>query len=568
MKERSIADAGKNTVVKKLIILFVGLSIAFVLWEIAIRQSLSVNSNLPSPIQVFNALLSMWRGGELREDIMASLGRIFTGFVIALFIAIILGVMAARFTLLFGLVKTPMDILSSIPPIAWTPLAILWFGIGNAPAYFIVFLGSFFPMFVSVYAGVSKVDREYIEAAQTLGASPTLLVRKVIFPASFPQIFTGIQTGIAVAWFNVIAAELIGVRSGLGYKIQLYRTLLAVENVVALMFVIGTLGLLMTRLTRSVGKLIAPWAIQDKTKYRWIKIQGYAQNIILPLSGIFSSLHNLKSRAQTDESLKVPVQSISSAAPLLEVDKVSLSFDAQNPNNKLKVLEEISFDVVEGEVLSIIGSNGSGKTTILKLISGLLRADSGEIRFTGKKVKASDDQITLVFQSFALFPWMTCKKNIEFALAASGGHGFNSQTREKMVDALLGDVGLDTFANTYPSDLSGGMKQRLAIARALATSPRLLLLDEAFSSLDPLNRDKSQEYVLELLTRRSVTVLSVTHDLDEAIFMSDRVLVLTPRPSRVKKIVEIKLPRPRRVECRQTKDFQEIRACLWNALHT
>ncbi len=207
------------------------LVLVLVAWQAA-SFAVSSGSVLPSPGRVFRALVDMAKSGELVQDVSASLWRILAGFVLALLFGLALGVVAARYIKTYARVAVILDLLSSIPPIAWTPLAILWFGIGDAPAYFIVFLGSFFPLFTSVYAGITQTERKLIDAALTLGASRDKVVRGVILPSALPSILTGIKTAVGVGWFNVIAAELIGVHSGLGYKIQLSRTLLFSENVI------------------------------------------------------------------------------------------------------------------------------------------------------------------------------------------------------------------------------------------------------------------------------------------------------------------------------------------------
>lgn len=262
-----------TNIFKKPFFSIIGIIFFILSWHIVSIYIFPEKSTFPPPNKVVYALEEMWHSGELVEDVLSSLNRILIGFAIALFSAVIFGITAARYGRIYDYIKVTMDLLSSIPPIAWTPVAILWFGIGNAPAFFIVFLGAFFPMFTSIYSGITRVDSDLINAAKTLGASPSFVVKSVIFPAALPQISTGIKTGIGVAWFNVIAAELIGVRSGLGYKIQLNRTLLFSEHVIGIMLVIGILGFLMTRFVGTIGNLVSPWAIQDATRPRWIELQ-------------------------------------------------------------------------------------------------------------------------------------------------------------------------------------------------------------------------------------------------------------------------------------------------------
>ena len=540
-----------NNFFKKQCISSFGIVIFIAFWEIMSTCVIPEKSTLPSPLSVFHALKEMWHSGELTEDVIASLNRIFFGFSIAFFSAVFFGIIAARYARIYDFVKMAMDLLSSIPPIAWTPVAILWFGIGNAPAYFIVFLGAFFPMFTGIYTGVTTVSSEMVNAAKTLGASRSHVVKAIVFPFALPQILTGIRTGIGVAWFNVIN-----------------RNLLFSEHVVGLMFVIGILGFLMTRLIGVIGNIATPWAIQDDTRPRWMKFQRQFVRVWhscrIRLQGANVSLGLIKHEYIPMEAS----QSESKREPILAVNNLSKSFQGQASEEKLDVIKNVSFIVNPYEVFSILGPNGSGKTTIINIIAGLLGPDGGSVEFMGNKVETPSHQRTVVFQNFALFPWRTCSGNIMFALNASK-EGTTHQTyaeRSKLTAHFLKEANLSEFADTYPSDLSGGMKQRLALVRALAVSPRLILMDEPFASFDPVVREKSQETILDLLSNRSTTILLVTHDLDEAIFMSDRILVLSKRPGRTKDIIEVDLPRPRLPEMRKSQPFHELRTRLWELL--
>jgi NitT/TauT family transport system ATP-binding protein len=547
----------------------IGLLAFVALWHVVASYVLSSGSTLPPPGRVANAIGSMWASGELLDDCLASLRRILLGFVIALGAAVAFGVAAARFGRVYQYVSATMGLLSSIPPIAWTPVAILWFGIGNAPALFIVFLGAFFPMFTSVYSGINQVDADLKNAARTLGADSSFVVRAVVFPGALPQILTGIKTGMGVAWFNVIAAELIGVRSGLGYKIQLYRTLLSSDHVIGVMVVIGLLGFAMTALVTLLGRLVAPWAIQDESRDRWIQRQRALRAFVRRKSTPFAVIE--RNAATTTGSIDKPTGI--QEGVLLDVRDLCLAFDGGPDGARLEVLDRISFSVRPGEVFAIVGPNGSGKTTIVNVIAGLLAPSTGSVRFLGDMVQGPSHQRTVVFQSLALFPWRTCEGNIAFALDAASSEQsgapapFSAPSDARLTGRdLLAASGLSGFADSYPSELSGGMKQRLALARALAVSPQLMLMDEPFASFDPIVRERSQDAMLELLAHEPTTIVLVTHDIDEAIFMSDRVLVLTERPARTKAIITVNLERPRLPEMRTDRRFQELRAEIWELL--
>lgn len=547
----------------RLFVSSLGFIVFLLAWK-AISLNLASQSALPPPEKVFGAASEMWHSGEMLQDVGASLRRILTGFTIAFLSALAVGIVAARYVKTYRSVSIFLDLLSSIPPIAWTPLAILWFGIGDAPACFIVFLGAFFPMFLSVYSGITRVDRNLISAASTLGATPATIVSRVILPAALPSILTGVRAGITVGWFNVIAAELIGVRSGLGYKIQLSRTLLFSENVIALMLVIGIIGWIMAKAVALVGSFIAPWAIEDDSRPRWIARRTFVRRLFKRTA--VSAIKTPSDAPRLQGNNTVFSTTSDTKAALLEVRGVSKSFPGQNGNDSLSVLQDISFDVRPNEVFTVIGPNGSGKTTLLRILAGLMQAD-GSILFRGKKVDGPSWQRTVIFQDFALFPWLTAAGNVDFAhrasLHAERNGDANRLNPGNQTEALLQLAGLQSFQDTYPADLSGGMRQRLAMARALAVEPDLILMDEPFASFDPLVREESQQTILSLLRQKPVTVLLVTHDLDEAIFMSDRILVLSQRPGRAKTIIKINFPHPRSPSVRRSEEFQRLRTDLW-----
>jgi len=221
---------------------------------------------------------------------------------------------------------------------------------------------------------------------------------------------------------------------------------------------------------------------------------------------------------------------------IIRLESVSKTF------SELEVIRDLSFEVMDGEFLSIIGPSGCGKTTVLRLISGLDLPAKGRVLFKGKEVKKPTKEIGFVFQESALFPWRTVKKNIEFPLELNGT---SKEERDKKSRRYVELVGLEGFENAYPHQLSGGMKQRASLARALAAKPEVLLMDEPFASLDALSREEMQGELHRIWEKEKKTVVFVTHSVEEALFLSDRIIVLTYRPAGIKEEIHIDLERPR-----------------------
>lgn len=245
----------------------------------------------------------------------------------------------------------------------------------------------------------------------------------------------------------------------------------------------------------------------------------------------------------------------------LAVREVKKSFTApDDPLSRRQVLDGISFSIAAGKLVSLVGPSGCGKSTLLRLIAGLDSADSGDLMIGSEPITAPNAERGLVFQDPNLFPWLTVRRNIQAGLVARG------LLREKKseVDELMRLVGLDTFANVYPHHLSGGMAQRAALARALINHPKILLLDEPLGALDAFTRMRMQDEVLRLWQTRRTTMLLVTHDIDEAIYMSDRIMIMTPRPGRIERTIPVDLARPRQ---RDSADFLRLRSDILNYLH-
>lgn len=243
----------------------------------------------------------------------------------------------------------------------------------------------------------------------------------------------------------------------------------------------------------------------------------------------------------------------------IKVNSISKAF--QENGEDLQVIDDISFAVGNGEFVSLIGPNGCGKTTLLKIIAGFVPEFNGKVTLS----KPSDLSFgcAFIFQNHALFDWMTVEENILFPVKQKGGM---AKKDSKAANEFISLLGLEGFENYYPSTLSGGMKQKVAIARALASNEKIILADEPFSSLDQPTKELLQEELQAIIHDSKKTVLFVTHDIDEAIYLSDRIILLSKRPARIIDEITVDLPRPRIPEIRNTPGFFELKARIWHFL--
>ncbi len=232
---------------------------------------------------------------------------------------------------------------------------------------------------------------------------------------------------------------------------------------------------------------------------------------------------------------------------------------------ELKVLDNCSIELKENEFVSIVGTSGCGKSTLLNIIAGLLPPTSGKVIIDGQAIKGPGRDRGVVFQSYTLFPWLTVEKNILFALKNTK---LSNKEKSELVKDYISSVGLSGFENSYPKELSGGMKQRVAIARALVYKPAVMLMDEPFGALDAQTRGMMQELLLKVWQEHKTTVLFITHDVDEAIFMSDRVLIMTARPGKIKEEISINLNRPRNYEMLTSPEFMALKRQILNAIRS
>jgi NitT/TauT family transport system ATP-binding protein len=238
-------------------------------------------------------------------------------------------------------------------------------------------------------------------------------------------------------------------------------------------------------------------------------------------------------------------------------ERVTVEF--QTPSGPLRVVDDVSYRVHDGEFVSIIGPSGCGKTTMMNLVAGFLRPTSGEVLLDGSPVTDPGPDRGVIFQEYGVFPWLTVRQNIAFGLNLRASRVAAGE-RDEIVRRYMRLMGLEDFAEAWPKTLSGGMRQRLAIARAYAVKPEFLLMDEPFGALDAQTRSAMQDLLIEVLQAERKTVMLITHSVEEAVYLSDRILVMTARPARIREIVEVPFRHPRDDSLHETHEFGEMRS--------
>ena len=249
--------------------------------------------------------------------------------------------------------------------------------------------------------------------------------------------------------------------------------------------------------------------------------------------------------------------------PKVQIKDVKKIYEGRN--GQTIALNGANLDIYDNEFICVVGPSGCGKSTLLNIIAGLHEATSGEVLVDGVKVEGTGVDRGVVFQQYALFPWLTVKKNVMFGLNLK--KDLTPQQREEIAMKYIKMVGLEKFVDAYPKELSGGMKQRVAIARAYAVNPSLLLMDEPFGALDAQTRTQLQTELLKTWEEEKKTCFFITHDVEEAILLASRVVVMSARPGRIKEVIDIDIPYPRNQETKMLPRFTELKNYIWNMVY-
>ena len=238
-------------------------------------------------------------------------------------------------------------------------------------------------------------------------------------------------------------------------------------------------------------------------------------------------------------------------------ENVSMAFDT--PRGRLEVVRDVSFDIRQGEFVSLVGPSGCGKTTMLNMAAGFTQPTRGRVLLDGRPIAGPGPDRGVMFQEYGVFPWLTVRENVEFGLRLKANAAGKTE-RDEIVGRYLRLMGLSDFADAYPKTLSGGMRQRVALARAYAVHPDFLFMDEPFGALDAQTRSAMQDLLLGVLQSEGKTVMLITHSVEEAIYLSNRVIVISARPSRIKKVIDIPFPFPRQQSLHDLPEFSRLRS--------
>src|SRR3984893_13758812 len=465
------------------------------LYEAMAQSGLFPAVLLPTLPKIGRPLLDLIGDRTMFRHALYTLARVMLGFALAIVVGLPLGILMARFRAVENFVMPLASALMPIPSLAWVPVFILWFGLGDTVTILIVFYAAMFPMLLQTWTDVCAVNPLLLRAAGAMGADEGALFWKVIIPGASPFIITGLRQAFLRAWIAVVGAEMLAASDwGLGWVIFDAKESLTADVMLASLAMIGLIGFVFERLVFG--------SIERATVVRWGMVQ----------------------------TARGPPEQSDEVMPHIEAANVALIYDT--PSGRVPAVEDVSFGIETSEFLCIVGPSGCGKSSLLNIIAGFLTPTRGEIRIGGRPVTGHGLDRGVVFQDFAqLFPWRTALGNVTFGLEMKG---VAKAEREELARRQLALVKLEKFAQSYPHHLSGGMQQRVAIARALAYNPSVLLMDEPFAALDALTRDEMQRLLADVWRETRKTVVYVTHNVAEAVFLADRVLVMTPHPGKVK----------------------------------
>ncbi len=679
------------------------------LWWVASHRHWMSAQVLPTPELVWQSARELL-AGELWSELAISLRRLAWGLLAGVASGAALGAWLGFSPRAERLVFPTFSALAQIPTLAWIPLFMLFFGIGELLKLVVLVKAVVVPVTIHTLVGVRDAQPKLREAAAVLRLPPRLLVWRLILPAALPAFLTGLRLALAQGWTSLLAVELLASSEGIGYLMVQGRQLFMLDIVFVCILIIGLVGVGMDRAIQWLDRRLLHWPQAATGEFRrrppgrgWQRLQvwlpplallllwqsassaewvdpailasplevaratwsgaldgslpgalfdslkrtlgglllggglGFLGGLLLGLwrpaerffgptfaalrqVAIFAWVPLLTAWFGLGEPAKLTFVAIAAFFPLLLAtpDDRRPAIVPHGPDRRrhapgrphrrpaqcprpthrsarhaletrmnafaapatgtplvsfrqvrkhfavdgrrLEAIQQFDLEIGEGEFIAIVGASGCGKSTLLRLLIGLDRDYDGEIRVDGRPIAGIGGERGIVFQEHRLFPWLTVQQNVALGLV---NEALGETDKAARIDEYIRLVGLHGFERAYPHQLSGGMAQRVAIARGLVASPRLLLLDEPFSALDALTRQQLQEELLAIRRRTRITTLLVTHDVEEALYLADRVVVMEPRPGRIRRVVEVGLAHPRE---RGGFDFLRQREALLHEL--
>lgn len=472
-------------------------------WHFAAEAEVFPALLLPSPERVASRAWSLIVSGELFEHAAVSMLRVLSGFAVSA-----LAALAVSFAF-FASPKAEragswvLEALRVVPPLSLVPLLILWLGIDEAPKLAIVVLASFFPVFLSSLSAMKRAGQTYAELAQAFELSRRAELVHVLLPGAAPGILTGLRLGFGYAWRALVGAELIAAASGLGYLIEDASMMAKTDVVMVGILTIAILGVACDALFKRLLEALA------RPRSGGLELEPAAP-------------------AAQDAAAR-------QRAPEIRIENLTVRYAGG-----AAPVRRLSLTAKAGGVTAILGRSGCGKSTLLKAVAGLMPAAEGRISFADSGEDRASPAIGFVFQAPTLLPWKRVIDN-----AALGRWREPAASAAQAAMAALKLVGLDQKAHALPASLSGGQAQRVGLARALAKSPSVLLLDEPFASLDALTRTQLQRQSVEIVAHAGMTVLMITHDVREAVLMADEIVLM--EDGAIAERWPVTLPQPRRI---------------------
>ena len=443
----------------------------------------------------------------MAECTVNSLILLFTGYFTGAGLGLVTGVACGYNRRINYWIAPFMKLLGAIPSTTWLPVVMVLASTLFKGSVFIIALGVWFSVTIATQTGINNIDKSFFEAARTLGAKGSQLVFRIAIPFVMPNIFQGLTQGMSSACTALLVAEMIGVESGLGWYISWQKSWAQYGKMYAAIVLICVIFVVVNALLTFIRRRVLRWQERSCTRM--------SENI-------------------------------------LKLEHVSKSFARTDAADVTNALQDVSLEVRTGEFISIVGASGCGKSTILRLIAGLIMPTTGTLTLDGRPITGPAPERGMVFQKPTLFPWLTVEQNVSFSLRMM----HNTEGMDDKVDRLVKMAGLEEFRTSYPHQLSGGMAQRVALIRTMINNPPVFLLDEPLGALDAFTRMNMQDELLGMWGESRHMMLMVTHDVDEALYMGTRVVIMAPRPGRVREDLKIELEYPRN---RTSSKFMEYR---------